>query len=433
VSFVLGNPYTPKALKLFGSLFFLLLFLFLPNPTTASAQSEECIACHEEETPGMVADWKLSKHAGVGVGCTTCHGEGEHDAYDMGRIDKIPTPETCRNCHPDQVDQFSSGKHALAWAAMKAMPSIHAQPVALTEGMKGCGGCHKIGLKSEEEMLELKESGAGYGLASCDACHTRHLFSTEEARQPQACQTCHMGMDHAQWEMYSTSKHGVRFLLKQNGILPESVAAPTCQTCHMSEGNHEVKTAWGFLALRTNGLAPYPGESDEWWADRVTILQALGVLAPDGTPTARLELVADAQLARLDAGEFDALRAKMVEVCTGCHAEAFALSELAKGDDLIREGDKLLAEAIRIVAGLYEDGTLEKPEAYAYAFPDLLTFHDAPTPIEQTLFKMHLEYRQRLFQGAFHNNPDYSLWYGWSEMVQALSEIRYMAGEMRGH
>lgn len=65
------------------------------------------------------------------------------------------------------------------------------------------------------------------------------------------------------------------------------------------------------------------------------------------------------------------------------------------------------------------------------AFPDLLTFHDAPTPIEQTLFKMHLEYRQRLFQGAFHNNPDYSLWYGWSEMQQALAEIKHTAAELR--
>ena len=381
----------------------------------------------------MVADWKLSRHAEVGVGCTTCHGEGDHDAYDMGRIDKIPTPETCRTCHPTQVDQFSAGKHALAWAAMNAMPSIHAQPVALTEGMKGCGGCHKIGLKDEAAVLALKETGSGYGLASCDACHTRHLFSVKEARQPQACQTCHMGMDHAQWEMYSTSKHGVRYLLKQNGTLPEGTAAPTCQTCHMSEGNHEVRTAWGFLGLRTNGLAPYPGESEEWWADRVTVLQALGVLDPDGNPTDRLEVVAAAQVARLTAEEFDAERDKMVAICTNCHAEAFALSELAKGDDLIREGDKLLAEAIRIVAGLYSDGILEKPETYAYAFPDLLTFHDAPTPIEQTLFKMHLEYRQRLFQGAFHNNPDYSLWYGWSEMQQALAEIKHMAGEMRGH
>jgi hypothetical protein len=122
----------------------------------------------------------------------------------------------------------------------------------------------------------------------------------------------------------------------------------------------------------------------------------------------------------------------MVEICSGCHAQSFAVAELGKGDDLIREGDRILAEAIRIVASLYQDGVLQKPESYAYAFPDLLTFHDAPTPIEQTLFKMHMEYRQRLFQGAFHNNPDYSLWYGWSMLQQGLTDVKAMAEELRG-
>ena len=37
----------------------------------------------------------------------------------------------------------------------------------------------------------------------------------------------------------------------------------------------------------------------------------------------------------------------------------------------------------------------------------------------------------RAFQGAFHNNPDYSLWYGLSEMVRDLTEIREMAADMR--
>jgi hydroxylamine dehydrogenase len=59
-----------------------------------------------------------------------------------------------------------------------------------------------------------------------------------------------MGFDHAQWEMYSSSKHGVRYLLKQSGTLPETTLAPTYQTCHMQEGNYEVRTAWGFLGIR---------------------------------------------------------------------------------------------------------------------------------------------------------------------------------------
>ena len=60
-----------------------------------------------------------------------------------------------------------------------------------------------------------------------------------------------------------------------------------------------------------------------------------------------------------------------------------------------------------------------------------MTFHDAPTPLEQTLFVMFLEHRMRAFQGAFHSNPDYTLWYGWSELQRDLTYIRERAVEMR--
>lgn len=391
----------------------------------AGAYAQDCIQCHKETTPGIVSDWQLSKHSENDVSCDTCHGDGHKDSYDIANV-AIPTPETCAECHDDQVAQFKKGKHAMAWAAMKAMPTIHWQPQALIDGMKGCGGCHKLGLKTEEEIKQLKQDGAGFGVASCDACHTRHIFSKKEAQQPQACQTCHMGFDHPQWEMYSASKHGVRALLKQNGTLPETVAAPTCQTCHMQEGNHEVMTAWGFLAVRL----PMP-EDKQWAADRATILQGLGVLDPEGKPTGRLEVVKAAKVARLTQEEWQAQRDKMLQTCNECHSLNFATAELNKGDDMIKAVDRLMAEAILVVAGLYKDGTLKKPEGYAYPFPDLLAFHDAPSPVEQRLFVMFLKHRMRAFQGTFHANPDYALWYGWSEMVQDLSEIKRMAEELR--
>jgi hypothetical protein len=37
----------------------------------------------------------------------------------------------------------------------------------------------------------------------------------------------------------------------------------------------------------------------------------------------------------------------------------------------------------------------------------------------------------RPFQGTFHANPDYALWYGWSEMKRDLTDIKAMAAEMR--
>jgi len=402
-----------------------LVTIFLAIAAAGGAVAQKCVECHRKTTPNIVTDWQLSKHAGNEVDCATCHG-GEHTSEaDVARA-KIPTPETCKGCHPAQVGQFLAGKHALAWAAMKAMPTFHWQPMAMTEGMKGCGGCHKIGVKSEAEIAELKRAGAGFGLASCDACHTRHTFSVKEARQPQACQTCHMGFDHPQWEMYSASKHGVRYLLKQNGTLPEATAAPTCQTCHMQEGNHAVNTAWGFLAVRL----PMP-EDKQWAADRAVILKGLGVLDPDGKPTPRLEVVKQARVARLTQEDWQKERDKMLGACRQCHSLNFARAELAKGDEMIRQADRLMAEAIETVAGLYRDGILAKPAGYAFAYPDLLAFHDAPTPIEQKLFVMFLEHRMRTFQGTFHANPDYALWYGWSEMQRSLTEIKHLAEELR--
>lgn len=398
---------------------------FGPADTPVDSEQEQtCVECHSTETPNIVMDWKASKHAANGIECEACHRSEHttaHDAEETG----LPTPDVCAGCHSDRVEQFKAGKHAVAWAAMKAMPTTHWLPMTLTDGMKGCGGCHKIGLKTDEEIEELKESG-GFGVASCDACHTRHLFSSEEARQPEACRTCHMGFDHPQWEMYSASKHGVRHELKQRGVIPETAAAPTCQTCHMQEGNHEVRTAWGFLAVRL----PIP-DDEQWAADRVTILQALGVLDPEGNPTPRLDVVKAADVARLTQEDWDRERDKMLQTCSQCHSPTFARGELEKGDEMIRETDYLLAQAIRIVVGLYEDRILDKPDYYASPFPDLLTFHDAPTVIEQTLFVMFLEHRMRAFQGTFHANPDYALWYGWSEMQRDLTEIKTLAEEMR--
>lgn len=399
-----------------------MLFIWTQGAVAAS----ECVECHTKVTPKIVNDWKLSKHSQEEVDCSDCHGDRHMSKEDIN-LAEIPTPETCAGCHEERVEQYKAGKHAFAWAAMKAMPTIHWQPMALIEGKKGCGGCHKIGLKSKEEIANLKKQGLGYGIASCDACHTRHLFSVEEARQPQACQTCHMGFDHPQWEMYSSSKHGVRYLLKQQGILPEDAAAPTCQTCHMQDGNHEVRTGWGFLAVRL----PLP-EDPQWKEDRITILKALGVLDPDGNPTERLEVVKAAQVARLTAEEFNKEREKMLNTCSQCHSRKFAANELTKADSIIKRADRLMAEAINIVASLYKDGILKKPESYKYPFPDLLTFHDAPTPIEQKLFIMFLKHRMRTFQGAFHMNPDYTFWYGWSELVQDLSEIKELAAQYRG-
>lgn len=143
----------------------------------------------------------------------------------------------------------------------------------------------------------------------------------------------------------------------------------------MAGGNHEVRASWGFLAVRL----PMP-EDKQWAADRATILQGLGVLDPAGKSTGGVDVVKAADVARLTQESWQTGRDAMLKTCAGCHAASFAQTQLSKGDDMIREADHLMAEGIRTVAGLYQDGILAKPANYASPFPDLLTFHDAPTP-----------------------------------------------------
>jgi len=393
--------------------------------TQAQQPLDPCAECHMRITPGIVVDWQLSKHSVNEVGCSKCHGNRHNSMTDPERAG-VAGPEVCAGCHQPQVEQFGTGKHALAWGAMKAMPTLHWQPMAQVEGMKGCGGCHKVGLKTEGEVKSLIEKKQGFGVSSCDTCHTRHVFSVDEARSPQACRTCHTGMDHPQWEMYSSSKHGVRFLLKQSRILPEDTAAPTCQSCHFPDGNHANRTAWGYLALRL----PYP-EDDQWARDRAIIMQALGFFDSTGKAAPRLAAVETYKFMNFSEKDWTAEREEMLKSCNDCHSVNFARAELEKGDRMIREADGLMAEAIRTIAALYQDGLLKKPDYYSYAFPDLLALHNAPTVMEQKLFSMFLEYRMRTFQGAFHASPEYSFWNGWAKMQSSLVEIKERASEIR--
>jgi len=398
-------------------------------------ESRPCVKCHEEKgiTGSAIRDWQLSKHFEMGVACADCHLPVREAAPGIlnastacadKRVRRGVSPRNCAVCHLEKFQQFSTGKHSVAWGAMISMPTTAMQPHALIEGMKGCGGCHRVGLDE----------------GKCDSCHTRHRFAAAEARRPEACMTCHMGFDHPQWEMYSTSKHGSIYAIEgprwdwnlhladwfkdPDRASPNRPRAPVCSTCHMPNGDHSVSTAWGFLALRL------PEKDPEWLAYRQKILIGLGVLTPEGQPTPRLDVVKVGKLARLTGEEWQAQRDRMIGVCTQCHARAFAQQNLEAADSIIKESDKLVAEAIDIVEGLYKDGILERPKDRP-PVPDLLRFYEVKYPIEEKLYTMFLEHRMRSFQGAFHMNPDYQHWYGWAEMKRDLAEIRDEAAQLR--
>ena len=77
------------------------LGVFLVHPLL----SQECVECHKKTTPNIVSDWQASKHSQNDVSCSVCHGE-EHKAANDYAVARIPTPDTCAQCHEDKVVQF---------------------------------------------------------------------------------------------------------------------------------------------------------------------------------------------------------------------------------------------------------------------------------------------------------------------------------------
>jgi hydroxylamine dehydrogenase len=388
----------------------------------ASAVPSECEKCHAAMTPGLAADFNRGIMARE-LDCTACHGS-DHTGLDDVEKAQLPTIATCAECHQEQADQYLSGKHALGRVALEAMPHTHAQPDAFIEGQKGCGGCHTLGLAEQADRQSAGRQYYRYGM-DCQNCHTRHAFSMAEAKQPEACQTCHMGFDHPQWEMWSGSKHGVTYLMNRDLEDGHPERAPTCQDCHMVGGDHRVYSAWGFLAVRL------PEEDPEWMGYRVSILKALGVLDNEGNPTDRLEVVKAGQIARLTKESFDAERQRFVEVCKRCHTPNFVAENFRNADAMVKEIDKIFAEAIEVVAGLYRDGVINCEERPGAHYPDLLAFYDVDTKIEQTLYEMFMDHRMKAFQANFHMNPDYATWYGYAKLKKDLTEIRELAAGMR--
>ncbi len=237
--------------------------------------SAECVTCHQGQSPGIVEQWRGSRHARAGVGCLGCHRaeRGDADAFEHGGavVATIVTPRDCGRCHQRENGEFQPSHHARAGNILASLDNYLAEVVegarvpfdphagqgkvnGLASVQQGCMQCHgsKVALLGKDggrvtvddlepgpdgkptsaaalERLAREADGrpvlaagtwpnTGIGrlnldgsLGSCSACHSRHDFSSRRARQPESCGKCHLGPDHPQKEVYEESKHGIAY------------------------------------------------------------------------------------------------------------------------------------------------------------------------------------------------------------------------------
>ncbi len=413
-----------------------------PKTIQGEFSQENCVGCHEATTPGAYHAWKKSVHSNLAairnlpdsdvraykkakltevennlhklglleegkqleqVGCIDCHGGLGKPTIDHAKNLMMPDRAACGTCHQDEFAEAESEKeqtwpqkqwdkghpsHAVDWAANVENAVWAAMPER--EVAQGCDSCH-------------------YQQNKCDGCHTRHTFSVAEARQPEACSTCHNGADHNEFENFMLSKHGTQFLTMgksqwnfeaplKDAITKGGYTAPTCQLCHFEfhgEYSHNLvqKVRWAFN--------PTPAIADNlnhpWFEDR---------------------------------------KKAWVQTCTLCHSESFAKAYLDTADKGAIQGLKVEQEAKSVIKALYKDGLLtgqntnrpappapEKDDAGGF-FQLFWAKGNNPSRVERIYADMWEHDLIKHYKGIFHANPGgYTYTEGWSSLMRDYAEI----------
>ena len=63
-----------KVIPVLLSAWMILVYIPFSLSHTQAGESAVCVVCHENTTPGVVGQWRNSKHSENEVGCLDCHG-----------------------------------------------------------------------------------------------------------------------------------------------------------------------------------------------------------------------------------------------------------------------------------------------------------------------------------------------------------------------
>lgn len=352
---------------------------------TAANAAETCESCHEKDNPGLFMQWKNSKHGKNDIGCLDCHeaDKGDVDAFEHHgkNIATLVTPKDCSSCHEKEAEQTMNSYHSHAGEILDSNDAYLAHaagghPVAIT----GCEACHggkvKIDKSSPNKLSRETWPNSGIGRinpdgskGACNACHSRHSFSLEQARNPENCGKCHLGPDHPQKEIFAESKHGIAYYAHKDKLNMDKdewvvgkdyYEAPSCATCHMSqtrnqEATHDVgdRISW---TLRP----PLSKHKDNWQEKR----------------------------------------GNMKDVCLNCHQERFVDGHYYQYDALVElYNEKFAKPAGTIIKMIKDKGLLESKAAFS-------------NEIEWEYWELWHHEGRRARMGAAMMGPDYTWWHG---------------------
>ncbi len=406
--------------------------------------SKDCLTCHEKKNPGIVGQWRSSKHSEMEVGCIDCHQakKSDIDAFEHygNTISIIVSPKDCSQCHEKEYNEQKGSHHAKAGQILGSLDNLLGEVIGGEPAVNaGCKQCHgsvvKIGQNGRPTGDTWPNTGMGRinpdgSAGSCSACHARHEFSVRQARQPEACGKCHLGPDHPQIEVWNESKHGILYhankeKLKLGSKLwragKEYFTGPTCSSCHMS-------------AAGSQGVTHDVGERISWTL-RPPVSSKLNMIIYDNDD--KEDITGDnptlPKVGEIHKGKkgkekkvkgvlrWKDRRAKMNDICEQCHQENFVKGAYKQFDDVIvLYNEKFAKPAKAIIGELKKAGKITKAN-----------FDDK---IEWTWWEIWHHEGRRARHGAAMQGPDYTWWHGMYEVGKHfynkfIPELKAVAGE----
>ncbi len=130
-----------------------------------SPDSKGCVECHTKESPAVVEQWAMSKHAEKGVGCLDCHGAERGDLtawnHESTYVTSIVSPATCAECHPKENTEFAASHHNTAGMILHSKDNMLGEFVAGgPNAVLGCKQCHG----SQLAFTKVFEDGSEFTL-----------------------------------------------------------------------------------------------------------------------------------------------------------------------------------------------------------------------------------------------------------------------------
>lgn len=412
------------------------LFYSPPNIDMEVTRSQ-CADCHTSVTHGWVRSWEKSVHARLDeireldssdiraykkdiiaevednlrsqdlladdahlkdVSCIDCHmGVGQEKGNHAKDL-HLPDRTACGTCHLRQFAEAESERDTLVWPQGQW---DQGHPSHTVDYMANVETASWAALQQREVATSCTMCHTNQ--TKCDNCHTRHQFSVVEARKPQACATCHNGVDHNEYEDFMMSKHGTVYQTlghewDWNARLADAFdkggqTAPTCQTCHFEykgEFTHNVvrKVRWGFLPFQSI----IDNLDDPWFEERKDAWQS---------------------------------------TCSQCHSPRFARTYLDMMDSGIKEGTALVESTRKVVQKLYDDQLLVGQKTNRPALPEpevdepggfsslFFANQNGTTVVDRTFAEMWEQHVAQYMKGLQHVNPGgwtYSA--GWSALIK---------------